>query len=201
MCPKSKRGGRTANECFQERLTILWVCDPVQRFISSFMTTVQSPKNPKKIKDYLKMEQLDRTRYSDLEFLVSTVVADGRDADKFTSSVNHGEMSLSWYFKGDCSIFDDMPNLFVGRMEYFQTDYDMLLQVMNYNEKHVNVESAHNHNSKKFGINVSEGTIDFLRNLEQTKADYDCLQKLVDKCLISQDYVNQMRQRLAYAML
>lgn len=194
-----KKGSRMAKECFQDRLVILWVCDPVQRFISSFRWTVDV--NAAKLTRYVKTEHLDPTRYSDLDFLVSTIVADGRNASKFVSRVSHGEQSLSWYFDGDFSIFDDMPNLFVGRMEYFQTDYDMLLRVMNYNDTNFKAQTARSHRSTKGNINVSEGTIDFLRKLEQTKADYDCLQRLVDKCLISQDYVNQMRQRLSYAML
>lgn len=192
-----KRGSPLTKECIERRLVILWVRDPVQRFISSFLWTVESRT---RMRGLQRQQNLDQTRLADLNYMVSTVVADGRDvtAANFIRHVWHGGRSLSWYFDGDCSIFDDMPNIFVGRMEYYNEDYESLLEVMNYSAKNKILPSIHK--TKRTGVNASRGTIDFLRGLEQTKGDYKCLQKLVDKCLLSQDYVDQMRQRLSYSM-
>jgi len=191
-----KQGTPLTVECLQKRLVILWLCDPVKRFISSFRFTVELPEYDRWYVEYLKHQNMNTTRRADLDYIVSTV--EEKNFSRFVHRVSHGRESLSWYL-GDCSVLDDVPNLFVGRMECFEEDYAMLLQVMNLTAKQKAI--PHNHSTKTSGIHLARGTIDVIRELEQTQADYKCMQKLAGERLISQDYVDQIVRRQSYSTL
>jgi len=64
-----KQGTPLTVECLQKRLVILWLCDPVKRFISSFRFTVELPEYDRWYVEYLKHQNMNTTRRADLDSL------------------------------------------------------------------------------------------------------------------------------------
>lgn len=196
------RGHPLTGECSNRRLVVLLVCDPVQRLISSFRYGFQDKGAQifSKTGDLLESLSLDPGKRNNLEYIASAVASKKNKslADRFVHSFAHGHACLSWYLNGDCSVLDNMTSLFVARREHFDDDYNALLRYINVSQL---AQDGHQHSTRSSGVDLSDATVRLFRELDQTQADYGCLHKLAERCLLDEDYVDQVVQNGRYVFL
>ncbi len=193
-------------ECSNQRLVILWVCDPVQRLISSHRFAMQQyPTYQDVVHQALTGSHGAVGQQDDIESVVSTLAQRGGRhlVETHLDRLPHGSMSLSWYLDGDCSVLDDMPNLLVGRREFMDIDFFKLLeQVLNLNvtvKASPQVVAKDAHRTQDTGRTLSAESISHLRGTHVVQADYACLRKLVADCLLEEDYVDEMQSKRLYS--
>ena len=186
----SAENGYREEEC----KLIIFVRDPIDRFVSSFRT-LDKPKHSSKKE---KCKELMET--TDLNECIEKLIESETLLDDFMDLHIHFKDSITQYLVNPENA-KSLPFTFIGTTENIQEDFSKLMEIVGYpvgtvvdmgKNQTMTIELPHIHKSTREGKKLSQKSVDFLRNYFKT--DYEIMEKLS----LSPEYLNKIKENNEY---
>lgn len=183
-----------------DKKILLFIRDPVSRFISCFNYIKHSLNHPVK-KHYMKTHGiLYENKYPDLnDILLKPRTTKIKNIFDFTKKLNHLNTSISDYLTDYSNDQEDYLNkinhniLFCGRFEYLQEDFEKMILLIEKSTGNIRPDKAalqFLHKSKKDGKFLTKKSIELIRNYYSN--DYNYIQKLIDLGHLDKNYITEI---------
>lgn len=200
-----------------DKNVIIFIRDPVSRFVASFNFMNNRFKKPK-LRKYLKrFFGIEYDRVPDLEKILSEtrsiktienkkyVYKECKEKFDFVTKFPHITSNIHSYLTYESDEYlDKLDNsksiFFVGKVENIKEDYQNLINKIE-NDTGVPIPkelelSNTIHKSKKVGKFLSKNSIKMIR--EYCKKEYECIQKLIYLGYIKEEYMEKIKNRAVY---